>query len=74
MRTVELARDLIRHGADVFGVMSEAATEIIHSYTLHYATTAKLIAAVRAEFPKSELAIVGFKVDGELEPAFEDAE
>jgi len=38
VRTVELARDLIRHGADVFGVMSEAATEIIHSYTLHYAT------------------------------------
>ena len=38
VRTVELARELIRHGADVYGVMSEAAMEIIHPYTLHYAT------------------------------------
>jgi len=38
VKTVELARELIRHGADVYGVMSEAATEIIHPYTLHYAT------------------------------------
>ena len=38
IRTVELARELVRHGADVYGVMSEAATEIIHPYTLHYAT------------------------------------
>jgi len=38
VKTVELARELIRHGADVYGVMSKAATEIIHPYTLHYAT------------------------------------
>ncbi|MGB2728551.1 MAG: bifunctional phosphopantothenoylcysteine decarboxylase/phosphopantothenate--cysteine ligase CoaBC [Halobacteriota archaeon] len=38
VKTVELTRELIRHGADVYGVMSEAATEIIHPYTLHYAT------------------------------------
>jgi phosphopantothenoylcysteine decarboxylase / phosphopantothenate---cysteine ligase len=38
VKTVELARELIRHGADVYGVMSESATEIIHPYTLHYAT------------------------------------
>ena len=38
VRTVELARELVRHGADVYGVMSAAATEIIHPYTLHYAT------------------------------------
>ena len=38
VRTVELARELLRHGADVYGVMSDAATEIIHPYTLHYAT------------------------------------
>ncbi|RZN43913.1 MAG: bifunctional phosphopantothenoylcysteine decarboxylase/phosphopantothenate--cysteine ligase CoaBC [Methanophagales archaeon ANME-1-THS] len=43
VKTVELARDLIRHGADVYGVMSEAATEIIHSYTLHYATGHEVI-------------------------------
>ncbi|MHC1635603.1 MAG: bifunctional phosphopantothenoylcysteine decarboxylase/phosphopantothenate--cysteine ligase CoaBC [Candidatus Methanospirareceae archaeon] len=38
VKVVELARELIRYGADVFGVMSEAAMEIIHPYTLHYAT------------------------------------
>ena len=38
IKTVELARELIRHGAEVYGVMSDAATEIIHPYTLHYAT------------------------------------
>ena len=38
MRAFELARELIRHGADVYSVMSRAATEIIHPYTLHYAT------------------------------------
>lgn len=43
VKTVELARELIRHGADVYGVMSEAATEIIHSYTLHYATGHEVI-------------------------------
>lgn len=43
VRTVELARELIRHGADVYGVMSEAAMEIIHPYTLHYATGHEVI-------------------------------
>lgn len=38
VRAVELAHELIRYGADVFAVMSEAAKEIIHPYTLHYAT------------------------------------
>jgi len=38
VRAFELARELIRHGADVYSVMSKAATEIIHPYTLHYAT------------------------------------
>jgi phosphopantothenoylcysteine decarboxylase/phosphopantothenate--cysteine ligase len=43
VKTVELARELIRHGADVYGVMSESATEIIHPYTLHYATGHEVI-------------------------------
>jgi len=43
VKTVELTRELIRHGADVYGVMSEAATEIIHPYTLHYATGHEVI-------------------------------
>jgi len=43
VKTVELARELIRHGADVYSVMSESATEIIHPYTLHYATGHEVI-------------------------------
>jgi len=43
VKTVELARELIRHGADVYSVMSEAAMEIIHPYTLHYATGHEVI-------------------------------
>jgi phosphopantothenoylcysteine decarboxylase/phosphopantothenate--cysteine ligase len=43
VKTVELARELIRHDADVYGVMSEAAMEIIHPYTLHYATGHEVI-------------------------------
>jgi phosphopantothenoylcysteine decarboxylase/phosphopantothenate--cysteine ligase len=43
VKAVELARELIRHGADVYGVMSDAATEIIHPYTLHYATGHEVI-------------------------------
>ncbi|HID19570.1 MAG TPA: bifunctional phosphopantothenoylcysteine decarboxylase/phosphopantothenate--cysteine ligase CoaBC [Methanophagales archaeon] len=43
IKTVELARELIRHGAEVYSVMSKAATEIIHPYTLHYATGHEVI-------------------------------
>ncbi len=43
VRAVELARELIRYGADVYGVMSNAAMEIIHPYTLHYATGHEVI-------------------------------
>ena len=37
-RSVDLARELIRYGADVYVVMSENATNIIHPYTLEWAT------------------------------------
>ena len=43
IKTVELARELIRYGADVYAVMSPAAMEIIHPYTLHYATGHEVI-------------------------------
>ena len=43
IKAVELARELIRHGAEVYGVMSDAATEIIHPYTVHYATGHEVI-------------------------------
>lgn len=40
---VKLARELIRRGAEVFAVMSEAATKIIHPYSLEYATGNKVV-------------------------------
>ncbi|MHC1581508.1 MAG: bifunctional phosphopantothenoylcysteine decarboxylase/phosphopantothenate--cysteine ligase CoaBC [Candidatus Syntropharchaeia archaeon] len=43
VRTVEIARELVRYGADVYAVMSGAATEIIHPYALHYATGHEVI-------------------------------
>jgi phosphopantothenoylcysteine decarboxylase / phosphopantothenate---cysteine ligase len=38
VKTVELARELIRHGADVVPVMSSSATRILHPDALHFAT------------------------------------
>jgi len=38
VRTIELARELVRHSATIRAVMSQAAKGIIHPDTLHYAT------------------------------------
>ncbi|HLF15892.1 MAG TPA: bifunctional phosphopantothenoylcysteine decarboxylase/phosphopantothenate--cysteine ligase CoaBC [Candidatus Thermoplasmatota archaeon] len=38
VKAVELARELIRHGADVVPVMTPAATRILHPDALHFAT------------------------------------
>lgn len=38
VKCVELARELIRRGADVRAVMSVAAQEIVHRYAIEYAT------------------------------------
>lgn len=38
VKSVELARELIRHGADVVAVMTESATRILHPDALHFAT------------------------------------
>ncbi len=38
VETVKLARELIRHGAEVFPVMTEAAQKIIHPNSLEFAT------------------------------------
>lgn len=38
VRTVELARELIRNGAQVHAVMTDAARKILHPDALHYAT------------------------------------
>jgi phosphopantothenoylcysteine decarboxylase/phosphopantothenate--cysteine ligase len=46
VRTVELAREFIRRGADVYAVMSEAAGWIINPMALHYATGNEVITAI----------------------------
>ncbi len=43
VRVIELARELIRHGANVTGVMSQAACHVIHPDALHYATGNEVI-------------------------------
>ncbi|MEA3203900.1 MAG: phosphopantothenoylcysteine decarboxylase / phosphopantothenate---cysteine ligase [Thermoplasmata archaeon] len=43
VKSVELARELARHGADVVPVMSEAATRILHPDALEFATGRKPI-------------------------------
>lgn len=46
VETVKLARELIRHGAEVQGVMSKAAQGIIHPWALEYATGRKAITEI----------------------------
>ncbi|MEZ5335398.1 MAG: flavoprotein [Methanolobus sp.] len=46
VRTVELAREFIRRGADVYAVMSEAAGWIINPMSLHYATGNEVITSI----------------------------
>ncbi|MCW3136454.1 MAG: bifunctional phosphopantothenoylcysteine decarboxylase/phosphopantothenate--cysteine ligase CoaBC [Canidatus Methanoxibalbensis ujae] len=61
VKTVELARELIRHGADVYAVMSEAAREIIHPYTLEYATGHEVITKLMGKIEHVEfLGMEGF--------------
>jgi phosphopantothenoylcysteine decarboxylase/phosphopantothenate--cysteine ligase len=43
---VKLARELIRHGAEVYAVMSKEATRILHPNALEYATGYKVITEI----------------------------
>lgn len=49
VETVKLARDLIRRGAVVQGVMSQAAQTIIHPYALQYATGRAVITEITGD-------------------------
>jgi phosphopantothenoylcysteine decarboxylase/phosphopantothenate--cysteine ligase len=46
VETIKLARELIRHGAEVQAVMSTAARTIIHPYALQYATGRDVITEI----------------------------
>ena len=43
VESIKLSRELIRHGADVYPVMTKAATKIIHPDSLEFATSHKPI-------------------------------
>ena len=43
VESIKLSRELVRHDADVYPVMSKAATRIIHPNSLEFATSNKPI-------------------------------
>lgn len=49
VETIKLARELIRHGAEVQGVMSKDACTIIHPWALEYATGRKAITEITGD-------------------------
>ena len=49
VETIRLSRELIRHGAEVFPVMTKATTEIIHPDALEFATGNKPIIELTGE-------------------------
>jgi phosphopantothenoylcysteine decarboxylase/phosphopantothenate--cysteine ligase len=46
VETVRLAHELIRHGADVYAVLTRSATDIIHPNALQYATGHPVVTAL----------------------------
>jgi len=55
VETIKLARELIRYGADVYGVMTGDAQKIIHPYALQYATGRKAITEITGDVEHIEL-------------------
>jgi phosphopantothenoylcysteine decarboxylase/phosphopantothenate--cysteine ligase len=63
VRTIDLARDLIRRGAAVHPVMSGAATEIIHPYALEYASGNPAVTKITGKVEHVEFCGVGGRAD-----------
>jgi len=55
VETIKLARELVRRGAEVQAVMSEAATKIIHPYALEFATDNEVITEITGRIEHVEL-------------------
>ncbi len=55
VETVKLARELIRHGADVIPVMTRAATDIVHPNALQFATGHNPITLIDGSVPYVDL-------------------
>jgi phosphopantothenoylcysteine decarboxylase/phosphopantothenate--cysteine ligase len=63
VRTVDLARDLIRRGAAVHSVMSGAATEILHPHALEYASGNPVVTRITGRVEHVEFCGVGGRAD-----------
>lgn len=63
VRTVELARELIRRGAEVYAVMSEAASWILNPMALHYATGHEVITRITGAVEHVEFCGMSGKAD-----------
>jgi phosphopantothenoylcysteine decarboxylase/phosphopantothenate--cysteine ligase len=55
IRAPDIARELMRHGAEVYPVMSKAASKIIHPYLLEWATGNKTITKLTGRIEHVEL-------------------
>ncbi|HEX7628489.1 MAG TPA: bifunctional phosphopantothenoylcysteine decarboxylase/phosphopantothenate--cysteine ligase CoaBC [Candidatus Methanoperedens sp.] len=59
VRCVELARELRRHGADVFSVMTDAARKIIHPEAMRYATGNPVITEITGDVEHVDFCGIG---------------
>ncbi|ATZ60875.2 MAG: bifunctional phosphopantothenoylcysteine decarboxylase/phosphopantothenate--cysteine ligase CoaBC [Methanosarcinales archaeon Met12] len=55
VEAVKLARELVRHGADVYAVMSDAAQKVIHQDALQYAIGRNVISGLTGDVEHIEL-------------------
>jgi phosphopantothenoylcysteine decarboxylase/phosphopantothenate--cysteine ligase len=63
VETVKLSRELIRRGAEVIAVMSDAAQKIIHPYALEFATDNRVITEITGKVEHVELLGIGGYAD-----------
>lgn len=59
VRCVELARELRRHGAEVYAVMTPAAQKILHHEAMRYATGNKVITEITGDVEHVEFCGIG---------------
>src|SRR5207245_8982157 len=55
VESVKLAHELIRHGADVYAVLTRSATEILHPNALQYATGHPVVTAITGSMDYLEI-------------------
>ena len=63
VETVKLAHELIRHGADVFAVLTRSATMIVHPNALQYATGHPVVTEITGEMEYLEMCGRGGRAD-----------